>query len=62
MVLPAKSHLTGLAIGVSSLAHSERKSSTLKGADGASIKMPRNAVFATSDSGAVIGENGEIAE
>jgi hypothetical protein len=24
--------------------------------------MPRNAVFATSDSGAVLGENGEIAE
>jgi hypothetical protein len=28
----------------------------------ASIKMPRNAVFTTSDSGAVFGENGEIAE
>jgi hypothetical protein len=28
----------------------------------ASIKMPRNAVFTTSDGGAVIGENGEIAE
>jgi len=24
--------------------------------------MPRNAVFTTSDSGAVLGENGEIAE
>ena len=28
----------------------------------ASIKMPRNAVFTTSDGGAVLGENGEIAE
>ena len=26
------------------------------------IKMPRNAVFTTSDGGAVLGENGEIAE
>jgi hypothetical protein len=28
----------------------------------ASIKMPRNAVSTTSDGGAVLGENGEIAE
>jgi hypothetical protein len=28
----------------------------------ASIKMPRNAVFTTNDGGALIGENGEIAE
>jgi hypothetical protein len=28
----------------------------------AAIKMPRNAVFTTGDGGAVLGENGEIAE
>jgi len=28
----------------------------------AAIKMPRNAVYTTSDGGAVLGENGEIAE
>jgi hypothetical protein len=31
-------------------------------ANGQQIKMPRNAVYATSDGGAVLGENGEIAE